>query len=107
VLHRIVYCHGHGNAEKLCWDYAGEVPLVLKLTSQTEVPPARALLPPLNSSVRDAVRLGADAVTVTFPDPTAANEVTAPSNRDFTIRQATDSVVTRPGAPWWCPPASF
>jgi class I fructose-bisphosphate aldolase len=55
-----------GNAERFFWDYAGEVPLVLKLNGRTELPPADAPLSPLNASVQDAVRLGADAVGYTL-----------------------------------------
>jgi fructose-bisphosphate aldolase, class I len=55
-----------GNAEKFFWDYAGEVPLVLKLNGRTEIPPAKAPRSPLNGSVEDAVRLGADAVGYTL-----------------------------------------
>jgi class I fructose-bisphosphate aldolase len=55
-----------GNAEKFFWDYAGEVPLVLKLNGRTEIPPAKAPRSPLNASVDDAVRLGADAVGYTL-----------------------------------------
>src|SRR5262245_57971046 len=31
-----------GTAEKFFWDYAGEVPLILKLNGKTEIPPATA-----------------------------------------------------------------
>jgi fructose-bisphosphate aldolase, class I len=55
-----------GNAEKFFWDYAGEVPLILKLNGRTEIPPAKAPRSPLNGSVEDAVRLGADAVGYTL-----------------------------------------
>src|ERR671938_2026907 len=55
-----------GLAEKFYWDYAGEVPLVLKLNGRTEIPPAGAPRSPLNASVEDAVRLGADAVGYTL-----------------------------------------
>jgi fructose-bisphosphate aldolase, class I len=55
-----------GIAEKFFWDYAGEVPLILKLNGRTEVPPAGAPRSPLNASVDDAVRLGADAVGYTL-----------------------------------------
>jgi class I fructose-bisphosphate aldolase len=55
-----------GTAEKFFWDYAGEVPLVLKLNGRTEIPPAGAPRSPLNGSVDDAVRLGADAVGYTL-----------------------------------------
>jgi class I fructose-bisphosphate aldolase len=55
-----------GNAEKFYWDYAGEVPLILKLNGRTEIPPATAPRSPLNGSVQDAIRLGADAVGYTL-----------------------------------------
>ncbi len=55
-----------GSAEKFYWDYAGEVPLILKLNGRTEIPPAKAPRSPLNGSVEDAVRLGADAVGYTL-----------------------------------------
>jgi class I fructose-bisphosphate aldolase len=55
-----------GTAEKFFWDYAGEVPLLLKLNGRTELPPADAPRSPLNASVEDAVRLGADAVGYTL-----------------------------------------
>jgi fructose-bisphosphate aldolase, class I len=55
-----------GLAEKFYWDYAGEVPLVLKLNGKTDIPPDDAALSPLQASVADAVRLGADAVGYTL-----------------------------------------
>ncbi len=55
-----------GNAEKFYADVAGEVPLILKLNGRTELPPADAPFSPLNASVRDAVRLGADAIGYTL-----------------------------------------
>ncbi|MFD2080895.1 fructose-bisphosphate aldolase, class I [Actinopolymorpha cephalotaxi] len=55
-----------GLAEKFYWDYAGEVPLVLKLNGRTEIPAADNPLSPLNADVADAVRLGADAVGYTM-----------------------------------------
>jgi len=54
-----------GVAERFYWEYAGEVPLVLKLNGKTELPPGDAPLSPLNATVEDAVRLGADAVGYT------------------------------------------
>lgn len=55
-----------GAAERFFWEYAGEVPLVLKLNGRTEIPPDDAPLSPLNATVADAVRLGADAVGYTL-----------------------------------------
>jgi fructose-bisphosphate aldolase, class I len=54
-----------GLAEKFYWDYAGEVPLILKLNGKTDIPDIDPLSP-VNASVRDAVRLGADAVGYTL-----------------------------------------
>jgi class I fructose-bisphosphate aldolase len=55
-----------GLAEKFFWDFAGEVPLVLKLNGKTEIPSDAHALSPLNATVEDAVRLGADAVGYTL-----------------------------------------
>ena len=54
-----------GLAEKFYWDFAGEVPLILKLNGKTDIPDIDPLSP-VNASVRDAVRLGADAVGYTL-----------------------------------------
>jgi fructose-bisphosphate aldolase, class I len=66
-----------GLAEKFYWDYAGEIPLVLKLNGKTDIPGAIDPLSPLNGSVEDAVRLGADAAGYTLYVGTPAQE------RDF------------------------
>jgi class I fructose-bisphosphate aldolase len=63
-----------GLAEKLYWDYAGEVPLILKLNGKTDIPPDGAALSPLHAGVADAVRLGADAVGYTLYVGTPAAE---------------------------------
>jgi fructose-bisphosphate aldolase, class I len=63
-----------GLAEKFYWDYAGEVPLVLKLNGKTEIPPDDEALSPVHASVADAVRLGADAVGYTMYVGTPAAE---------------------------------
>jgi class I fructose-bisphosphate aldolase len=55
-----------GLAEKFYWDFAGELPLVLKLNGKTEIPSDDAALSPVHASVADAVRLGADAVGYTL-----------------------------------------
>ena len=55
-----------GLAEKFYWDYAGEVPLILKLNGKTDIPPDAEALSPLHATVSDAVRLGADAVGYTL-----------------------------------------
>jgi class I fructose-bisphosphate aldolase len=55
-----------GLAEKFYWDYAGEVPLILKLNGKTDIPPDADALSPVQASVADAVRLGADAVGYTM-----------------------------------------
>jgi len=55
-----------GLAEKFYWEYAGEVPLILKLNGKTDIPISIDPLSPVNATVRDAVRLGADAVGYTL-----------------------------------------
>jgi fructose-bisphosphate aldolase, class I len=55
-----------GLAEKFYWEYAGEVPLVLKLNGKTDIVSAIDPLSPVNATVADAVRLGADAVGYTL-----------------------------------------
>jgi class I fructose-bisphosphate aldolase len=55
-----------GLAEKFFWDFAGEVPLILKLNGKTDIPSDARALSPVHASVEDAVRLGADAVGYTL-----------------------------------------
>lgn len=55
-----------GMAEKYYPDYAGQVPLILKVNGKTDVPPSDEAFSTTNSSVEDAVRLGADAVGYTL-----------------------------------------
>jgi class I fructose-bisphosphate aldolase len=57
---------GYGMASKYYPDYAGQVPLLLKLNSRTEVPPSDEAFSPCHATVEDAVRLGADAVGYTL-----------------------------------------
>jgi len=63
-----------GLAEKFYWDYAGEVPLILKLNGKTDIPSDAWALSPLHASVEDAVRLGADAVGYTLYVGTPAQD---------------------------------
>jgi class I fructose-bisphosphate aldolase len=55
-----------GMAEKYYPDYAGQVPLILKVNGKTDIPPSDKALSTCNASVEDAVRLGADAVGYTL-----------------------------------------
>lgn len=55
-----------GLAEKFYWDFAGELPLILKLNGKTDIPSSDEALSPLNATVEEAVRLGADAVGYTM-----------------------------------------
>jgi len=55
-----------GLAEKYHKQYAGKVPLVLKINGKTNLPPDDEAFSSLTSSVEDAVRLGADAVGYTL-----------------------------------------
>jgi fructose-bisphosphate aldolase, class I len=66
-----------GLAEKFYWDYAGEIPLVLKLNGKTDIASSIDPLSPVNATVEDAVRLGADAVGYTLYVGSPAQE------RDF------------------------
>ncbi len=56
---------GVGLADKYMRDYAGRVPLVLKLNGKTNIPDDAEAVSPAFASVEDAVRLGADAVGYT------------------------------------------
>ncbi|MBX6377286.1 MAG: fructose-bisphosphate aldolase, partial [Clostridia bacterium] len=55
-----------GLAEKYARQWAGRVPLVLKLNGKTDIPPDDEAFSPQTASVEDAVRLGADAVGYTL-----------------------------------------
>src|SRR5215211_1431261 len=55
-----------GLATKYYPDYAGQVPLILKVNGKTDVPPSEEAFSPTNASVEDAVRLGADVVGYTL-----------------------------------------
>lgn len=56
---------GIGLAEKYLHDYAGRIPLILKLNGKTNIPDDAEAVSPAFASVEDAVRLGADAVGYT------------------------------------------
>jgi len=60
-----VACH-IGLAERHFRKYAGRVPLVLKLNGKTNIAPEDRPFSPLDASVEEAVRLGADAVGYTL-----------------------------------------
>src|SRR5690349_21314 len=66
-----------GLARKFYWEYAGEVPLVLKLNGKTDIPSVADPVSPVNATVEEAVRLGADAVGYTLYVGTPGQE------RDF------------------------
>jgi class I fructose-bisphosphate aldolase len=55
-----------GLATKYYPDYAGQVPLILKVNGKTDIPPSDDALSTTNASVEDGVRLGADAVGYTL-----------------------------------------
>jgi class I fructose-bisphosphate aldolase len=77
-----------GLAQKYMRDYAGAVPLVLKLNGKTSIPPDAKAFSAVESTVEDAVRLGADAVGYTLYVGSRAQD------RDFVqlgqVRQACD-----------------
>lgn len=55
-----------GIAEKYMHQYAGEVPLILKLNGKTDIPSDKAAFSGQTATVEDAVRLGADAIGYTL-----------------------------------------
>jgi len=55
-----------GLAEKYFHEFAGDVPLILKLNGKTTIPSDAQAFSPLTGTVEDAVRLGADAVGYTI-----------------------------------------
>jgi class I fructose-bisphosphate aldolase len=55
-----------GMASKYYPDYAGQVPLILKVNGKTDIPSSAKAFSSCNASVEDAVRLGADAVGYTL-----------------------------------------
>lgn len=55
-----------GLAKKYMKEYAGEVPLVLKINGKTTIPSDAQAFSPLTGTVEDAVALGADAVGYTL-----------------------------------------
>jgi class I fructose-bisphosphate aldolase len=55
-----------GMASKYYPDYAGQVPLILKVNGKTDIPSSAHAISTCNASVEDAVRLGADAVGYTL-----------------------------------------
>ncbi len=77
-----------GLAKKYFHQYAGEVPLILKLNGKTNIPPDSQAFSALTGSVEDAVRLGADAVGYTIYVGSPAQD------RDFSqlveVRQQAD-----------------
>ncbi|MPZ16014.1 MAG: fructose-bisphosphate aldolase [Chloroflexi bacterium] len=82
-----------GLAERYFGRWAGRVPLVLKLNGKTEIPSDDEAFSPLNASVEDAVRLGADAVGYTL-------YVGSPSqDRDFIQFSGVRQEATRLGMP--------
>src|SRR5262245_42254639 len=82
-----------GLAEKFYWDYAGEVPLVLKLNGKTDIPSDAEALSPVHASVEDAVRLGADAVGYTLYAGSPAQEA------DFAQYRTVRAAAQRLGMP--------
>jgi len=55
-----------GIARKYMAQYAGKVPLIVKINGKTNIPPADRPLSPLTGTVVEAVQLGADAVGYTL-----------------------------------------
>lgn len=71
-----------GLAEKYMKNYAGKLPLVLKVNGKTNIPSDAEAFSPLTGTVEDAVRLGADAVGYTL--------FVGSPNQDMDIQQFND-----------------
>jgi class I fructose-bisphosphate aldolase len=56
----------YGLASKYLRDYAGEIPLILKINGKTNIPSDADAFSALTANVEDAVRMGADAVGYTL-----------------------------------------
>jgi len=91
-----------GLAETFYWDFAGEIPLILKLNGKTDIHSDDGASP-LTATVADAVRLGADAVGYTL-------QVGSPAQAaDFAQYRRVREEATRLGMPliaWACPRGS-
>jgi class I fructose-bisphosphate aldolase len=72
-----------GLAEKFFWDFAGELPLILKLNGKTDIPSDARAFSPVHASVKDAVQLGADAVGYTLYVGSPAQEQDFAQLRDI------------------------
>jgi len=91
-----------GLAETFYWDFAGEIPLILKLNGKTDIPSDDGASP-LTATVADAVRLGADAVGYTLHVGSPAQAA------DFAQYRRVREEATRFGMPliaWACPRGS-
>ncbi len=82
-----------GLAERYYPEYAGKVPLILKLNGKTGIPPDHAAFSALTGTVEDAVRLGADAVGYTLYVGSPAQD------RDFAQFQQVRAEADRFGLP--------
>jgi class I fructose-bisphosphate aldolase len=82
-----------GLAEKYFHEYAGEVPLILKLNGKTTIPSDAEAFSALTGTVEDAVRLGADAVGYTVYVGSPAQD------RDFAQFRAVRADAERLGMP--------
>ncbi|MFA5890332.1 MAG: fructose-bisphosphate aldolase [Actinomycetota bacterium] len=55
-----------GQVSKFAWEFAGEVPLIIKINGKTEIPSDAEAFSPVTCTVEEAVRLGADAIGYTL-----------------------------------------
>ena len=56
----------YGVAARYFPDYAGEIPLIVKVSGKTNVPPDEEAFSAMDASVEDAVRIGADGIGYTL-----------------------------------------
>jgi class I fructose-bisphosphate aldolase len=68
-----------GLAEKFYWDYAGEVPLILKLNGKTDIPPTRPCHPCMPASLTryGSARTRSATPSMSVPRPPIATSVSS------------------------------
>lgn len=60
------YAAPYGQLAAACSDYAGQIPLILKLNNSDSLFPTKNPVPAITSSVKDALQLGASAIGFTI-----------------------------------------
>ena len=79
-------------------EFAGEIPLILKLNNSDSLFTSPDPCPAVTGSVQDALRLGCCAIGYTIYPGSAMRNPMYEDLRELTRRRK------RPGWPWWCGP---